>query len=104
MPVGYQLAAANINQIAGQLSVRWRDLATQTTRFQAAIVGLGADDTARAAALVNAGFTPADATQMVYLANVMNTLAQIYLGNAGQTPPFDFGNALSVLWGFNVGT
>jgi hypothetical protein len=36
---------------------------------------------------------------MVYLANVINTVAAVYYGTAEQTPPFSFDNALSPLWG-----
>lgn len=102
MPVGYQLNLVNINNTAGQLATVMRNVCRAAGDFHSAIDALGADDTGRQAALVNIGFTTGDAQQMVYLVNVLNTLAAIYYGNAVQTPAFDFDNALSALWGTNV--
>jgi alkylhydroperoxidase family enzyme len=97
--VGFQLSQQQINQQAGQLATGLRDWARGAGDFHTAIDALGADDTARATALTALGFTSDDATELVYLANVINTVAAVYYGTAAQTPPFSFDSALSPLWG-----
>lgn len=99
MPIGYIPNMQTINQQAGMLAVTMRDLCQKIEGFQASIVAMGSDDGSRASALAALGFSLTDAEHMVYLSNVMNTLAQIYYGNAGQTPPYNFDNAMSALWG-----
>lgn len=103
MAIGYQTSQVEINNVAGGLAVGLRDLCQQIESFHGKIVSLGDGPDSRAAALVTLGFTDAggngDAHKMVYLADVLNTIAAIYYGQAGQSPPFNFDSALSGLWG-----
>jgi Holliday junction resolvasome RuvABC DNA-binding subunit len=99
MAVGNIPSVGSINGTAGQLAIDLREWAHRAQIFHSAIGAMGADDPSRATALVGLGFAPADATEMVYLANVINTVAAVYYGTAEQTPPFSFDNALSPLWG-----
>lgn len=39
-----------------------------------------------------------DASYASYLLNTMNTMAQVYFGQATQGTDYDFDNALAVLW------
>lgn len=103
MAIGYQTSQAEINSVAGNLAVDMRDLCARIQSFHSKIVSLGDGPDSRAAALVTMGFTDeggtGDAHLMVYLADVLNTLAAIYYGDAAQPTPFDFDSALSSLWG-----
>jgi hypothetical protein len=101
MAVGNQPNASNINSVMGHIATDLRDWARRANQFHTAIDGMGADDPSRATALVALGFTQADATNLVYLANVLNTVAAIYYGTAAQTPAFNFDSALSPLWGMD---
>ena len=99
MAVGNVPSVGSINSTAGDLAIDLREWAHRAAIFHTAIGAMGADDTSRATALVALGFAQADATQMVYLANVLNTVAAVYYGTAPQTPAFNFDSALSPLWG-----
>jgi hypothetical protein len=103
MAIGFQTSQSEINSTAGRLAITMRDLCRDITDFHTSIVALGDGTDSRAAKLVTLGFTDAggngDAHLMVYLADVLNTIAAIYYGNAAQTPPFSFDSALSALWG-----
>jgi hypothetical protein len=101
MGVGFTPSQATINNQGGALAVALRDLARSISDFHTAIGAMGADDTARATALVGLGFAQADAASMVYLANVLNTVAALYYGTAAQPTPFDFDSALAPLWGMS---
>jgi hypothetical protein len=101
MAVGNPVNVNNANYSAGALACRWRDLARDTVNFHNAVDGMAADDPSRATVLVGLGFAQADATNFVYLANVMNTVAQVYYGNATQGAEFNFETALSPLWGMS---
>lgn len=102
MGVGYEPSMGSINSSAGKLAVGLRGWARATTDFHAAIVDLGPDAASRATALVAMGFTQADATNMVRLADVINTMAALYYGNAAQPTPYNFDNDLSALWGMQL--
>lgn len=99
MPVGFPVNAANINNQAGMLAVQLRDWARNVANLYQPVIALGADDAARRTALTALGYTAGDAQTILYLVEVLNTVAQVYYGNASQTPPFNFDNALSTLWG-----
>jgi hypothetical protein len=99
MAVGYQPNMAQLNNRAGQLATMLRDWSRAATDFHLAIDSMADNDTDRATALVALGITQDDATNFVYLVNVINTVAAVYYGTAEQTPAFDFDNAFSALWG-----
>ncbi len=99
MPIGFADSASYLNGQLGQLAVDTRGIAQRQNALFLGIQGLGADDTARAAALEAKGYTAGEAAQVLYVASVFNTLATVYYGDAGQTPPFDFDDCFKVLRG-----
>jgi hypothetical protein len=99
MAIGILPYMGAINNTAGNLAIQLRNLCRSMVDFNTAIDSMGADDPSRATALEALGFATDDATNLVYLTHVLNTIAQVYYGNAVQTPAFDFDSALSALWG-----
>lgn len=99
MAIGYPLNVNTINNGAGDLATRIRDWAIDAEKFWKPITALGTDDATRIAALVALGFSQADATAMHHTVDILNTLAQIYYGNAAQTPAYNFDSDLSNCWG-----
>jgi hypothetical protein len=83
------LNAAQLNGQAGDLAVRLRAWAADAAAFHSAIVALGA------AGLEAAGFTPGDAAAYAAKADVLYTVAAIYLGQAIQPDPYNFDSALA---------
>jgi hypothetical protein len=99
MPLGYPVNVTTINSSAGLLATRLRDWAFETSLLHTPIANLGTDDPTRIAALETLGFSATDAPEILRLVNVLNTVAQIYYGNATQATTYNFDNDLSSLWG-----
>jgi hypothetical protein len=99
MPIGYPVNVGTINNGAGDLACRLRDWAIDVEKFWKPITALGTDDTSRIAALVTLGFSDTDAAAMHHAVDILNTVAQIYYGNAAQPSPYNFDSDLAALWG-----
>jgi hypothetical protein len=89
MAVGYQFDQDRANQQLGSLAVQLRDLMVAVTSYHQKVTGLGH------AGQMALGFTDADATDLQLRADYIYTIAAVYYGTAGQTPPFNFDDALS---------
>lgn len=92
--IGNQTSEAVINNVAGTLAVNLRNACQQILNFQAWLVGVGA-----AGLQSGYGFSATDATNLVNAVNYLNTVAEIFDGNASQPTNFNFDNAVSVLYG-----
>lgn len=89
MAVGFQFDQDRANNLLGSLSVQLRDLMVAISSYHQRVTGLGH------AGQVALGFTDADATELQLRADYLYTMAAVYYGTAGQTPPFNFDDALS---------
>lgn len=93
MPVGNQATPASISQALTSMAVSLRNDCQNIANFQEFVVTLGL------AGLEAIGFDSADAQTVLNMASYMNTIAGVYNGTATQGSEFNFGSALSMLWG-----
>jgi hypothetical protein len=105
MSVGMQANKAVMDQNLTQLALQMRNLMTQVANeWQSVNNGAGGTPVEVLTALgydnsnTDAPGDQSDAAYASYLLNTMNTLAQIYFGQATQATEYDFDNALAVLW------
>jgi hypothetical protein len=105
MSVGIQPTKASMDNNLTQLAVTMRNLMTQVQNEWTA-VNNGASGTP-VQVLTAMGYNntnsdapgnQSDAAYADYVLNTLNTLAQVYFGNATQGTDFDFNNALALLW------
>jgi len=92
MAVGAQTNQGNVNQTLTNLAVRGRDLAIDALKQWSFLNKLGQQG------LEDLGFAAADAQEVLTLIDYMATLAQIYQGQATQASPFNYQDALTLLW------
>lgn len=104
MSVGEQATKAGMDQALTQLAVQMRNL-MQQVQNEWTNVNNGAAGTP-AAVLVQMGYdntnsdapgAQSDAAYADYVLNTMNTMAQVFFGNATQADTFNFYNALAPL-------
>lgn len=96
MAVGTQSNAGNINQTLTNLALALRNDVQDILNLQQYLngaTGLGL------AGLEALGYSAADAQVVLSMANYMATIAQVYNGTATQASLFNFGSALTPLWG-----
>lgn len=105
MSVGEQATKAGVDQNLTLLAVQLRGL-MQQLRNEWTSFNNGAGGTP-VQMLTAVGYNNAnsdapggqsDAAYASYVLNTMNTLAEVYFGNATQATDFDFHNALAPLW------
>lgn len=89
MAVGFQFDMDRANNDLGAMSVQLRDLMVRISSYHQEVTALGH------AGQMALGFSDADATALQTTADVIYTMAAVYYGLAGQTPPFNFDSALS---------
>lgn len=104
MSVGEQATKTGMDQNLTVLAVQMRNLMQQVQNewtninngaagtAAEVLVGIGYDNTN-----TDAPGNQSDASYAAYVLNTMNTLAQLYFGNAVQPSTFNFYNALSPL-------
>jgi len=95
MAIGIPINPGNLNQQAGQLVVNLRNACQAVISFQNTLVAVSQSG------LVDAGFSPADATDLMTRINELNTLAEVYFGQATQGTPFNFSNVGASMTGGN---
>lgn len=105
MTVGIQATKASMDQNLTQLSIQMRNLMTQIRNEWTAVnngaagtpvqvlTAMGYDNTTD-----SAPGNQTDASYASYLLNTLNTVAEVYFGQATQATDYDFDNALAPLW------
>jgi hypothetical protein len=92
MVVGNQASVGSINNTLTQYALSLRDTCQNIINFQEFITTTGV------AGLETIGFESTDAASVVTMASYMNTIAEVFNGDATQSAEFDFSNALSGLY------
>jgi hypothetical protein len=92
MAVGDQADITRVNTQLSSIALQLRNWSTQALNYAHYLNKIGQTG------LENMGYTPADAQQVILQADYMQTIAQIYVGQATQATVFDFNDALSSLW------
>ena len=92
MATGDQADVGRVNAQLSSVALQLRNWATQALNYAQYVNKIGT------AGLEAMGFTPADAAQVVTEADYMQTIAQIYKGDATQATAFNFEDALCGLW------
>jgi hypothetical protein len=92
MATGDQADVGRVNTQLSSVALQLRNWATASLNFAQYVNKIGT------AGLEAMGFTPADAAQVITEADYMQTIAQIYKGEATQGTTFDFEDALCGLW------
>ncbi len=93
MPIGEQPNLAQMNSLAAQVAIQFRQTAQQALELQGDVTTLGQ------AGLVALGFASADATAFITQCSYLATVAQVIQGTATQGTEFDFVNAWLALTG-----
>jgi len=105
MSVGNQATKGSFDQFLSTLAVTLRNSMQQIVNEwtfinngaagspEEVLVGIGYDN-----ANSDAPGNQSDAAYAAYVLNTMNTMAQVYFGDATQATEFDFNNALAPLW------
>lgn len=104
MSVGATIGADQINNTLTALAVQARNLMRQISNLNEAVNGQGTGE----AYLESIGFSAApnaanpgdvsDADLALSMISYLNTVAQIYFGNAAQPSAFNFDQELSQVW------
>lgn len=104
MAVGNQANAASINQQLTNFATQMRsvmdavsDLSTEINSQGDGLAALEAIGFGSASNPANPG-SISDAQYALNMLGYLNTVAQVYFGEAAQPSAFNFNNALSVLW------
>jgi hypothetical protein len=105
MAVGNQLTKATIDNQLSTYAAQLRDLCQQILNLSLTVNGQNAG----LAFLENAGYSntanpnnPGSASDAAYALqqlSYLNTVPEVYIGAAAQTPAFNFNQQLSPLWG-----
>jgi hypothetical protein len=95
MTAGLQPTITSVNQTAGDIAIAWREVALQTSNFQAWLSAVGAAGLEAAPI----GISPADAATIISTIGNLYTLAQAYSGAGTITPAFNFEANSVALWG-----
>lgn len=94
MSVGNNFTSDTVNQQITGMSVRMRDLMQDIVNLSTNINGQ-----ATGIAILEAiGYDSDDATTAQAAISYLNTVAEVYFGDAAQTPPFNFNQELSQYW------
>jgi hypothetical protein len=93
MAVGPNYSADQLRWRAAQLASRRRALELDVQEFHSYVTRIDVNG------LMEAGFSPGDAADFKYLADVHHTVAAVYFGVAAQPSEFNFDDALSAIRG-----
>lgn len=93
MAIGAPINPGIMNDQVGQIAVNLRNACQSIVNMQNTLVAVGQP------ALVAAGFTSTDATNLMTAVNQLNTIAQVYYGTATQATMFNFNNVGAPLTG-----
>jgi hypothetical protein len=94
MSVGNNFTSDTVNQQITGMSVRLRDLCQDIVNLSTNINGQGTG----LAMLEAIGYDSDDAATAQGAISYLNTVAEVYFGDATQTPAFNFDQELSQYW------